>query len=301
MKSCPKCGVQLPDEAVFCNNCGANLAADPQPMPTPQAPITPEPVNNATLESAKEKNKNTKVGLIAIIAGAAVFLILLIVFVASLLGGGYKTPIKQLINNMNKHSMDVDSYIECFAPGYVVTAYNDVIAVFNGTDFGDDFADEMNDTFERMYDHLEDEYGDDYRVSFEVKKAEHMDDDDIEDLEEYWTDLYDSLDDMDLTDDDTYEDLQEELEDYYDTDLTDSDIKKLQKAITSFMKDFKNFHIQDAYEVKIKLSIEGDDGDDSDTITLNVIKVNGNWFIDPFSADAYSIGFSFGDLMYYLY
>ncbi len=50
MKTCPKCGNKLGDEALFCNNCGftmSNVASDngtgnpnpnPQPQPQPQAP-----------------------------------------------------------------------------------------------------------------------------------------------------------------------------------------------------------------------------------------------------------------------
>ena len=52
MKKCPKCGVELPDEAVFCNNCGANLSNDTDDA-TPVEETVVEPVGNQILEDAK--------------------------------------------------------------------------------------------------------------------------------------------------------------------------------------------------------------------------------------------------------
>ena len=48
MKSCPKCGAQMEDQAVFCANCGANYnnpygaAAPVVPAAVIAAPISPE-------------------------------------------------------------------------------------------------------------------------------------------------------------------------------------------------------------------------------------------------------------------
>lgn len=38
MKNCPNCNAQLPDDAVFCTNCGTNLGAAPVQPPMPQQP-----------------------------------------------------------------------------------------------------------------------------------------------------------------------------------------------------------------------------------------------------------------------
>ena len=38
MKNCPNCNAQLPDDAVFCTNCGTNLGAAPVQPPVPQQP-----------------------------------------------------------------------------------------------------------------------------------------------------------------------------------------------------------------------------------------------------------------------
>ena len=38
MKICPNCNALLPDDAVFCTNCGTNLGAAPVQPPAPQQP-----------------------------------------------------------------------------------------------------------------------------------------------------------------------------------------------------------------------------------------------------------------------
>ncbi len=50
---CPKCGTQLPDGAVACSNCGAQLGAAPvQPQPQPAAPVYQAPVAPAVPRQA---------------------------------------------------------------------------------------------------------------------------------------------------------------------------------------------------------------------------------------------------------
>ena len=44
MKNCPNCKASLSDDALFCTNCGTNLAAAPEPQPQPQP--QQQPVNN---------------------------------------------------------------------------------------------------------------------------------------------------------------------------------------------------------------------------------------------------------------
>ncbi|MCR5670314.1 MAG: zinc-ribbon domain-containing protein [Butyrivibrio sp.] len=45
MKICPNCGTQVPDDAVFCNNCGSSMAADAAKAAAPTADNN-APVNN---------------------------------------------------------------------------------------------------------------------------------------------------------------------------------------------------------------------------------------------------------------
>ncbi len=282
MKNCPKCGVELPDEAVFCNNCGNSLSAD-NAQPSAQAAPTAAPVNNATLDSAVEKNKNTKVGMIAIIGGAAVVLILVIALLASAIGGGnYKTPIKGLAKALNSRSTDLADYVDCFVPNFVADAYNDIFALLKDVDedLVEDFNDDMTDTFEDLYDDWDDQFGDDWKVSYEIRDAEELDDDELEEIQECYEDLYDSLDDLDLDDEETYEDFADMMEDEMDVELSDSQIKKLQKICETLLAELEDVEIRNGYMVDIKLTIEGDEDDDDEKFEIPVIEVNGGWCID---------------------
>ena len=303
MKTCPKCGNQLPDDAAFCNNCGEKMtapAADaaattaenvaPVPVPAPAGDNTAStnnngaPVNNATLEAAQQKSKNSQIGIIAVAAAAVILVVILIVVLSSALGGGYKAPIKNLVNNFNRGNTNVEDYLSCVAPKFAVSTYSDVYDLIKSVDKDviEDFDEEVKDSFEEFFDEAEDTFGKDYRLSYEIKDAERLDKDEIEDLQEVYEDLFDMIDDnIDYEDEDIYEDLADELEDYYDLELSNSQITKLRKIVISFMDNLDNFKIQDAYEVKLKLVIEGKDDSEKTTVTIYVIKVNGQWFIDP--------------------
>lgn len=52
MKICANCGNQVPDDAVFCNNCGSSLAADSAAAPAPAPEAGAAPVNQDAAASA---------------------------------------------------------------------------------------------------------------------------------------------------------------------------------------------------------------------------------------------------------
>ena len=344
MKTCPKCGTQVPDDAAFCNNCGENLkdvspaeekapettadtkessetkeatetkkaddtkkaeevkeATESTPATDAASAVTGStsgsfnaspadtsasytaPIGNATLDAAKEKNRNKNIGIIAVLCAAFVVLIILIALLSSALGGGYKGPIKTLINNINRGNTKVESYLSCVLPGFAVDTYSDIYSLMRSVDKDavEDFDDDLLDLFEDMFDELADEYGDDYKITYEIRDAEHLDSRDIKDIEDEYEDLFDLIDGLiDWEDEDFYEDLADDLEDYYDIELSSSQIKKLQKIVENFMNSLENMKIQDAYEVEVKLTIQGKDGKDNQKITFYVIKVNGKWIID---------------------
>lgn len=345
MRKCPKCGAELPDEALFCNECGEKL---PSPVveekkdessddkttsetaakaseTSTTAEATTEaaasssaasgtagsytaPVDNSVLAKAQTESKNNNIGIIAVAAVGLILVILLIVLISSVAGGGYKAPLKNLVNNFNKQNADVEDYLSCLAPGFAVDLYKDVYGIFKSADKDaiEDYNDAIAEEFEDFYDMVADEYGDDFKLSFEIRNAERLDDRDIKDIEEVYEDLFDLIDDyVDYEDEDTYEDLAEDLDDYADISLSSSQIRKLQSAVESFMGKLENFKIQDAYEVKVRFVIEGKDDDNKATATFYIIKVNGDWFIDPDSFLAAmgegSLSSNMYGLLWYLY
>lgn len=282
MKNCPKCGVQLPDDAVFCNNCGNNLSAEPQ-QATPAAEPVAAPVNNATLDSAVEKNKNTKIGMIAIIGGAAVVVILLLcLLVSALSGGNYKSPVNDLVKALNKQTTNYEDLVNAVAPDFIATACFDLVDLIRDVDADviEDFEEDIADSLEDGYDDWADDFGDDWRISVDIRDEEELDEDELEDIQERYEDFYDSLDDMDLDDEETYEDLADYLDDYYDLELSNSQIKKLQKICQALLGEFEDVEVSAGYVLDIKLTIEGDDDDDDEKMDITVICVNGSWCID---------------------
>lgn len=93
---CPKCGTQLPDDAIFCGNCGNKLAHTAQPN-TAQASAQPV-ANNAqpadgnaqttfgapiASTTAKQPNNKKKYGIAAAVVAAVIAAVLVVVFAFS--------------------------------------------------------------------------------------------------------------------------------------------------------------------------------------------------------------------------
>ena len=70
---CSKCGQQIPDNASFCNKCGAKATANPAPQP--QSAPAAATANTTTQPSGKQQPKKKGSFLVTLIVVAAAFLI----------------------------------------------------------------------------------------------------------------------------------------------------------------------------------------------------------------------------------
>ncbi|MCR5012064.1 MAG: zinc ribbon domain-containing protein [Lachnospiraceae bacterium] len=259
-----------------------------------------EQVSSGPSTSTEIKPKDNKALIGVIIGGVAALVVLILLIVVIILavalgGGGYKKPVKNLVNNLNNRSSNVEKYMDCVAPGFVSSTYNDARKLLKGGDAKEELDEAIEDKFDDAFSDLDKTYGKDWKISVEYKDVEKLDKDNLEDIQDSWEALYDILDDMDLDDEDKWEEVADHLDDEYDTEL-DSD--KAAALMGKFVDNVENVKITAGYKVKIKFTIEGKKDEDSETCKVNIIKCNGKWIIDPVSAAA-TAGLSPYSLQYY--
>lgn len=80
---CPTCNIDLPEHAIFCNNCGCNIERTQElgPITFEPNPVI-EPVGNAVLEHAKAQHMEKKNNQYTVIGCFAIALVVLAVLVA---------------------------------------------------------------------------------------------------------------------------------------------------------------------------------------------------------------------------
>lgn len=171
MKKCPKCGVELPDEAAFCNNCGENLAEKPAEgeaeKKVEEPVVAPVSANNQVLENAKEQNKNTKIGIIAVVGVAAVLVLIILIALISSVTGGPKSIIKAQMKAFEKG--DVKTLYGSIMPANVLDDYYDDMY---DIDFKE-YCEAVQPVYDTMWEGLKDEGK--VKFSYEIKDVESVD------------------------------------------------------------------------------------------------------------------------------
>lgn len=282
----------------FCENCGKQLAdgevctcmAGQQPEAQGTTPVgNAQPAGGAVPASGDKKKK----WLIAIPVAAVV--LLLIIIISALSSKPYMEPVKDFMKLMNKRSTNVEKIMELQVSDFAKKEY---AALISAAKKSDDFMDGLDDTKENIEDYYED--ADDefekWKLSFELKKAEKMDEDDLDDLKDYLEDYYDDYMDSavdyweDILDDEDYlEDLADEA------DMSEKEAEKFCQAFIKYLKAYEDMKVTAGYEVKGKFIVDSKDGDcKTDTVTFRVLKVNGDWCYYGFS-DSGSYGFKGDD------
>ena len=236
------------------------------------------PLFSAPPVEAPEKKKNPFPFIV--IGVAACFIVVIAVVLCLVLGGGYKKPVTKLVGLVNSKSTNVSAYMECITPPFVPETYKEALGLLKGGDAKDELNDTINDAFDEAFDGIEDQFGKNWKVSVEWKKNKKLSDKEIEKLQKAYDSLSKTLDSIKIDDEDTWEDIADAIDDEFDTEINTS---KAAKMGENLMKKLDNFKITDGYEIKVKVNIEGKDDKDSQTMSANVIKANGKWFIDPLS------------------
>lgn len=233
-------------------------------------------------------DKPAKKAPIALIAGgaAAAVVVVLAVLIVSLMGSGsYKTPIKTLVNLINKQSTDAFAYQELIDP--IATDYTRNL--YNILKKNDDVKENFSDMKSDLADFYKDIDG------FKITKcdfvaAKEMKSKDLRDIQksinnDYIDDMIEEIDEMDKGD---YEDMADDL------DISVGDAKKVAKATKSYLQTLRKVKVTKGYEVTIRIygKYQGDT-DKTDKMDVQVIKVNGKWRI--YQASSLFRGMEFND------
>lgn len=157
-KKCISCGVELDDDVMFCDKCGASQKTEA-----------------AASDNATEKGGMSKTTLIAIAGAAAVAVVIIIVLAATLLGGGYQKPLKNAQSAIK--SEKADKFVKAY-PEELVEAFDDY---YDDTD-DKDFVEYVENDIEGTIDYAEDEYGKDCKISFKVVDTIKLNDDELDDV-----------------------------------------------------------------------------------------------------------------------
>ncbi|MBE5765603.1 MAG: zinc-ribbon domain-containing protein [Clostridiales bacterium] len=111
---CSKCGQQIPDNASFCNKCGAKATANPAPQP--QSAPAAATANTTTQPSGKQQPKKKGSFLVTLIVVAAAFLIGKYLLAPGMVSTPANTP------TIEKSSTISAAYSEIFSSRHIVRA-----------------------------------------------------------------------------------------------------------------------------------------------------------------------------------
>lgn len=194
-------------------------------------------------------------------------------------GGGYMTPVDNLMAAMNKKETDPMKLLTVMAPDFAAGEMESVMkSMMKMSDDMEDYMEDAVEEMEDMYEEIDDEF-DKWKISFEEKKAEKIEKDDLEDyadeIEDYYKDnLKSSVKSMEeaLEDDDLLEDFADML------DIDEKDAKSLIKSMIKYMEAYEELKVTAGYEVKGKFILKsGKDTYETDTVKFVVLKINGSW------------------------
>ena len=257
----------------FCTKCGKALA-DGEKC-TCETPVATEQTPQTETATAAPKKKNT--GLIAGIAAIAIVIVIILVMV--LTSKPYMAPVKDFMKQVNSHNTNYLELYQSLMPDF---AAKEVGKIYKQIQKSDELMEDVEDSiknFENYYENATDEYGN-WKLTFQLKKAELLEDDDLENAQEAIEDYYRNNHFSNTID--AWEDLlddEEDLEDYADDlDINEKQAKALLESYIKYYTAYKEVKVGEIYEVKGKFIIKADGEEmDTDTVKFYMAKVNGDW------------------------
>lgn len=221
-------------------------------------------------QTVNKKNKTVFYALAAVVVAVVLYAAF------NLIGGGYMSPVNDVMALINKKSTDANKYRVAMMSSDLAKPVEKIASIAIKAD-KDAFEDE-NEVFEDFYEDLDDEWKK-WKLSFDMKSKKKLDKDDLKDLQElyadnyddYYEDVVDRLKDA-LEDDDDLEDLADSM------DISEKDAKAVVKELINFFGKFKKLKVTEGYKVKGKFVIKAD-GEEykTDTKEFYVYKINGDW------------------------
>lgn len=285
MAFCEKCGKELgPDGVCDCQKASAEPVA-PAASETPAepaAPVASEAPAASAVPADPASNNNKLIGIIAVAAVAVVLLIIIFSLMGN--GGSYKTPFKDLQKLINRQSTDIFAYQKVINDPMSANFVKKVYDIVKGSD---DIKEGYKDQQEDLKDFYEDIKG--FKITeIEIKKADKMKGSELRSIKDrYDKDNFESiLEKFDDLDSDDYEDLAESL------DISKGKAKDLVKAMKSYYQSLGKAKVQEGYNVQVIVRAKYDgDTDKTDRIDVQVVKINGKWYISNASSFFRNISF----------
>lgn len=245
MAVCGVCGSEIPAGTVFCPNCGT-------------------PAGKA------KKGVNKK--LIGII-GAAVAVVVVVILLIKVFGGSSNSPsgmFSDMEKTLNKRSASEKAFDALMLNTYDSAVEKEVTKALIESGVYDDydsFSEMLKEEFEEMYDKFDDEYGDDWKVTIEVKKEKDLkkSSDEFERCEDKWDSYVERLE--------KYAERYEDMDDY----------EEAAEIYEKYAEKYEDYKVTEVKEVKVKVSIKGEDDKDSSEKTILFAKVNGKWICFEFN------------------
>lgn len=185
---CPSCGRANPDEAKFCEGCGAALAA-PVAQQVEEYAAEPEYTYSPEYETPAPSNNNPLKLILAIaIPVVAIALVVGILFGLDVFTHKSEKAVKKAMLATLKG--DGEALYEVTVDPHMLEEMLD--SEYSDYDDEADVIDEFKDRAEDIRDNLEDEYGDNLKLKeFKVKKVTKYKKDEIKELAEYLEEEYD--------------------------------------------------------------------------------------------------------------